>query len=402
MIELRAAAIGERGIIEAVSAARHDTWLLAIENGTLPKSAQKQWMTQNDASVRPTHLMQQDQGPIPIADVYPIQGVDHPPSLDFGCRCWEVLVYDAEDLAIEQAKAAVDEASAQVLDVAELSVADVAASMRAEIATISENLDTELAAAQEESDSIRLTANNLTARLNSMSREEAYTPEAAAMMNQRREAWRLLDRANERIQVARRAAREEAHALLFTERAEFKPRIVEETKDPIRRKRLSEALTWLDKVVTGRSFLLEAGGEGRLRKLSLEAFRGTRSNAYGNTIAMSKRADIGTYIHEIGHWLERNPTVLARSVAFLESRSGSETARWLGSGYNRSEVAIFDKWMNPYTGKLYRRGGIGKWGVDATEILSMGLETLYRDPVGLAMKDPEFFDFLIGFLRGVE
>ena len=91
MIARRAAAIGDRGVIESVSIGRHRAWLEARDAGEIPLSAMKVWQDQGDAKVRVNHAAQTDFGPIPLDMVYPIMNVLHPPSLDFACRCWERL-----------------------------------------------------------------------------------------------------------------------------------------------------------------------------------------------------------------------------------------------------------------------------------------------------------------------
>lgn len=45
-----------------------------------------------------------------------------------------------------------------------------------------------------------------------------------------------------------------------------------------------------------------------------------------------------------------------------------------------------------YAGKSYKGG--------YTEIMSMGLEELYHDPIGFAERDPEYFKFVVGALDG--
>ena len=47
-------------------------------------------------------------------------------------------------------------------------------------------------------------------------------------------------------------------------------------------------------------------------------------------------------------------------------------------------------------GKLYKQFG----DQHATEILSMGLEYFYRDPVKLATEDADFFAFIYNLVRG--
>ncbi len=92
MIARRAAQIGDRGVIEAVSAARHEAWIAARAAGELPVDVLKQWVDQGDEQVRQPHREQSGMGPIPFDVPYPVFGVLHPPAPVFGCRCWEVLV----------------------------------------------------------------------------------------------------------------------------------------------------------------------------------------------------------------------------------------------------------------------------------------------------------------------
>lgn len=91
LIELRAKAIADRSVLESVSFARHQSWVEAEAAGEISNPF-KVWRTQGDDRVRELHAATAALGPIPLNEVYPIQGVMHPPSLDFGCRCWENLV----------------------------------------------------------------------------------------------------------------------------------------------------------------------------------------------------------------------------------------------------------------------------------------------------------------------
>ncbi len=72
------------------------------------------------------------------------------------------------------------------------------------------------------------------------------------------------------------------------------------------------------------------------------------------------------------------------------------------SGYSDDEVAIEDSWEanggTVYSGKVYHPGKIIALS-DCTEILSIGLERLFRDPYDFAKKDPEYFDFVVSVLR---
>lgn len=62
---------------------------------------------------------------------------------------------------------------------------------------------------------------------------------------------------------------------------------------------------------------------------------------------------------------------------------------------NDTGITRKDNFKDPYCGKDYidRRGKRV-----ATEILSMGVQMLFTDPVGFAKDDREYFDFVVGVL----
>ena len=98
-------------------------------------------------------------------------------------------------------------------------------------------------------------------------------------------------------------------------------------------------------------------------------------------------------IHEVAHWLEHNnPAIWEKVRAFYEKRTKGEKLKWLGNGYGKHELGRKDKFIFPYMGKDYEDG--------ATEILSMGLELFYAMPHELALRDPEYFDFIYNLVRG--
>ena len=114
---------------------------------------------------------------------------------------------------------------------------------------------------------------------------------------------------------------------------------------------------------------------------------------------MGKYANPGTSVHEMGHWLEyQNPDVKQWANEFLDYRTAGEEAKKLSEitghkGYRGWEVAKEDKFIEPYMGKIYSD--------KATELISMGLEQFYRDPLWFAKADPEMFDFIYNMARGV-
>jgi hypothetical protein len=106
-----------------------------------------------------------------------------------------------------------------------------------------------------------------------------------------------------------------------------------------------------------------------------------------------------TVAHEITHVTEmQNKSVLQASMDFLKKRAEGQKAQSLkrltGGNYSRDEKAYKDKWEElggrVYTGKVYP---------DATEILTMGIERLDRNPAEFYQSDPEFFEFVIKTLQ---
>jgi hypothetical protein len=105
-------------------------------------------------------------------------------------------------------------------------------------------------------------------------------------------------------------------------------------------------------------------------------------------------------VHETAHAIEyKIPGIKDAVRAFrkyrIEGDSKESLARFGMSGeygYSDEFAKVMDEGHAIYTGKEYPDG--------STEILSMGLEHLYRDPVGFCKKDPEYATFLIGVLDG--
>jgi len=123
-----------------------------------------------------------------------------------------------------------------------------------------------------------------------------------------------------------------------------------------------------------------------------------RSYYENNAIYLDNDSDPGVVVHELGHWLESYGDTYAEAQAFLDRRTAGEEVRRLQDitgrfGYGKSETATPDKFIEPYMGKRYATA------MRATEIISMGLEFLWRDPGRLARDDPDYFDFMWNLLR---
>ena len=133
-----------------------------------------------------------------------------------------------------------------------------------------------------------------------------------------------------------------------------------------------------------------------------------------------------TMVHELGHAIEHNkPGVFKKAVDFVNYRCGDEKEKDLskvdgGEGMKgeKGRKNHFDRSMDElsayYVGKLYHRPSLlglipiagiafnlagAKGPVMATELVSMGVEQLYRDPAHFMAKDPEYAQFIVGILR---
>lgn len=116
--------------------------------------------------------------------------------------------------------------------------------------------------------------------------------------------------------------------------------------------------------------------------------------------------DVHTVVHELGHGLEDSIVGARRACEeFLAYRTEGEEPTNLrakyGTEYGPNEFGLKDRFEAMmggderrayYVGRHYRGGG--------TEIFSMGLEALHRDPVAFARADPEYFKLIVGLLHG--
>lgn len=97
-----------------------------------------------------------------------------------------------------------------------------------------------------------------------------------------------------------------------------------------------------------------------------------------------------TAVHELGHRFERTvDDLLDIEKTFYDRRTKGESLEWLGTGYGRNEKSRFDDFLNPYMGKDY--------GETAYEIVSMGFELGYTDPLRL-LQDKDMAELIYGLL----
>jgi hypothetical protein len=154
------------------------------------------------------------------------------------------------------------------------------------------------------------------------------------------------------------------------------------------------------------------------KQINFHYAAGRRAGYYDKMkmVSTDGKADVATIMHEMGHWLEKeNPEVLAKASELWRTRTASDDFKSLKDLYPGdmgkhmvNEYAKRDEWLSPYMGKVYfKDGGTLKNKpshpsaiIDSTEIVSMGIETLWEDPLHLAYNDPKTFDFIWSVING--
>jgi hypothetical protein len=103
--------------------------------------------------------------------------------------------------------------------------------------------------------------------------------------------------------------------------------------------------------------------------------------------------------HEMGHWFERkcDDATKMKIKLFLAKRTAGEYPVKLkditGLGFRDDEMTRKDKFIDPYIGKIY----VG----DYTEVMSMGIDLMFEDPIKFAIEDEDMFDFIYNVIRGL-
>jgi phage portal protein BeeE len=142
-----------------------------------------------------------------------------------------------------------------------------------------------------------------------------------------------------------------------------------------------------------------------------------RSRRQGLRIA--KGEPVQVIVHEMGHHVESQaPGVNKRTAAFVKYRvnkAGTKNVglrkEFKGHGFDAWEVGNEDEFWrlwatgdpeNPVRQKVSSAFYVGKeYDSGHTELMSMGVQELYRDAANFARRDPEWFRFMIGVLQGV-
>jgi len=174
-------------------------------------------------------------------------------------------------------------------------------------------------------------------------------------------------------------------------RPEFRPEMLfpdigTEQKSKIL-KAINECEKFIHKGVVGRYEVAVRIADGRAFYYRGDVYLG-KWDPYHTANTVNKNV-----IHELGHFIEDQSGGVHRSVMeFYSKRTKGCPLEWLGSGYRTDELTRKDKFIDAYMGKDYKG--------QASEILSMGLQYFYDDPYKLAIKDPEYFNFIYKIVRG--
>jgi hypothetical protein len=128
-----------------------------------------------------------------------------------------------------------------------------------------------------------------------------------------------------------------------------------------------------------------------------------------NVMYLIKNESSWVVVHEWGHYLEnQRPAVYQACVEFLNRRYQEAVRSGLGESaevkplkeltkvdaYQPYEVAFRDRFRDPYVGKVYR-------DASNTEVMSMGLQYLYENPLRFRSEDPEHYYLTLGLIAHV-
>jgi hypothetical protein len=171
---------------------------------------------------------------------------------------------------------------------------------------------------------------------------------------------------------------------------------------------ISKGMDWLSQIAGGSDLNVPVHYVDPDSKKFVDRAFANSNGIFLNPKGSGKQDDnrhfIGTVIHETGHYIEQDPEISKMVQGFLNYRIGMEKPIRFNDrpdlknrGYSNSEKGVDDdfgkafKYAAHYVGKIYDFG--------ATEILSMGLEKLYKEPEEFIKKDPEYAAFVIKTVR---
>jgi SPP1 gp7 family putative phage head morphogenesis protein len=161
---------------------------------------------------------------------------------------------------------------------------------------------------------------------------------------------------------------------------------------------IKDAQAWIKKYVISEL----APQTGVKLKFKYDLMRAYAQGATGEIFFGSYERDAGVVVHETAHVIHWNNKEVADLInAFFEKRTEGESM----SKYHGEDTKK-DHFYNPYVGRVY--GWEGRNMGRATdnkfygqEVLSMGMQAMYSDPVKFYKDDKEHFLFTYAIMRGL-
>lgn len=206
--------------------------------------------------------------------------------------------------------------------------------------------------------------------------------------------WREIEKKeralNAKMAAEGRAFLQEKESLADTVAAEFKDVPTEEAKA------MKEVLKWMPKNQYAAREMRDIANLTLERAASKESWGGLYQSGLGRIKLKPHSNDIVT-VHEFGHHISyKVERIMEDQNRFFLRRTVGESVKRL-PGYGKDVVGKKDKWgtVNVYAGRVYENGR-------HTEVISVGIEELYKNPIAFAQKDPEWFNLIVSTLKNID
>lgn len=215
---------------------------------------------------------------------------------------------------------------------------------------------------------------------------------------QRDVAKKALDEANARALAIRHAALHEAFGLPEGDRRRLEATVDKSAEGTAVEKNWGSA----------REFLGPLLGRRKADDITRVGVKRSDRRAFydGGWLNTEATDDPGIVVHEFGHHLEQEPWVRERVKAFRTKRFDPAADEYLSDRFPDAKFDRAETGNPDDMEKLFGKGNANAWycgksyGGGDTEIVSLGLELLYRNPERFAREDPEYFGLIIDVLQG--
>jgi len=177
---------------------------------------------------------------------------------------------------------------------------------------------------------------------------------------------------------------------------------IDQTHGPVTKQNINQAADWLTGIVApNESHMADIGAV----KVSHEPITRAHYDHFQRWMRIKPNEDVGVIIHEWAHNLEYNISGLSEMThAFIARRCGDEPVKKLREALNTTSFDDHERGRKDKFDLAFGNIGgyyVGKdYGSTPTEVISMGVEKMWRDPVEFCKKDPEYASLIIGVLDG--